>query len=122
MSSKTSVSKEEMAYALWQLCCDLADKFSAEHRPEYRHGGFLSRPGEDTNFMLESIILHLWVIVAVLGDRDRDLLDLVHNYFTNWNPVAARTLGDRYDAYHEANSQDKELHAKGLPPLKLSRL
>src|SRR5690348_711509 len=83
--SKQKVSKAEMAHALWQLCCDMAEKFCAEYRPEFRRGGFLSTPGEDTNFMLESIILHLWVIVAVLGDRDHVLLDLVHNYFTNWN-------------------------------------
>jgi hypothetical protein len=118
--SKKQISKEKMGQALWQLCCDSAEEFCIYFRPKFQELGFLSTPIEDTAFMNEVMMLHLWIISSVLSSEDSEVLDILHNNFRSfhpiaYNPTAAGNIRERYEHYHEAQLLDMKLDTKEIP-------
>jgi hypothetical protein len=63
---RRTVSQTELGQGLWELCCKLAEDFSANLRPKLQAKGLLHDPAKDRMFNLEAMQLHLWIISLAL--------------------------------------------------------
>jgi hypothetical protein len=124
---KQQISKEKLGQELWQSCCDTAEEFCSLMEPELKEEGFIRNPVENNKFLVEVMILHLWIISSALGNKDQDVLDILHNNFRSVNPNsyfpdADGNIRDRFHAYYDADKQDLEDIKNKVPwPQKISK-
>ena len=111
---KKKVTVEEFGHQMWLFCCDCAEKFCLDYRPQLQAAGYLKNPTADRLFMEEAMRLHLWIISRALGNEDRNILDMLHNHAHGLYFVNSRTLSDLYEIYDHAAIKSDDLRGKGI--------
>ena len=106
---KRGVSSEEFGHGMWLACCDSAEKFCEEYRPQLESAGYLKNSTADSIFVDETLRLHLWLVSRSLGVSDSKILDAMHNYAHHLSHVNSLSISELYAIYDKAASEEMEL-------------
>jgi hypothetical protein len=99
----------QLAEVIWCLCLDEANSFTEKLIIDFQGTPFAIEADKRTVVLLESVILHLWLVSKVLAP-EKVLLDAVHECFlqrfktpgaTQMDSLRTKLL-DRYTKYYGA--------------------
>lgn len=100
---KKKISAEEFGEGLWIQISEFTKKFYKTH---FEDDSLKPTEATHSSFLVEALVLHLWIVSKALGNKHKESLDVVHDKFARMSSElgisdSSSLLHSRYKEYYE---------------------